>query len=599
MPAPSPYAGLVDTTVQLKIKLGGSDMSDLYGIQSINVTHSVNKISIAEVVLRGEVEIDSGSIPITDGDDFSPGVKIQILAGYNDVAVQSIFTGFIVKHIVELSAESFYTFKIICKHEAVKMTYNAVERYFTAKTDDSIIKEILGTYSISCSVDAATESYESMYQKMGTDWDFILSRADFNGFIVCLDGDDVSIKKPAIASSPVLLLEAGVSMISFEGELNAEGQPTGIEASAWDVTTVALIKSTAAEPSVNSQGNITPQTLSTKLSQGQLKVISPVPMTSSDLQGWANGMLLRKRLSAFKGRVKFIGNATIKTGNLVTIAGVGKKLNGNAFVSSVMHNIDTDNWSTTLIFGLDNRLIHEKESFSYAPATGQLPAMQGIHLATVKKIDADPAGISRIQVTIPSNAETEAGIWARMVSFYSTADAGSFFIPEVGDEVAVGFFDNDPRYPVILGSLYNGKNKPPYTVESTNKIKAIVTKSKMKIEFDEDKKIITLVTPGANTIIISDDGKSIELKDQNSNSVKLSSDGITLDSPKDINIKAKGNITLDAVGKVSVTAKQDTAIAGMNVTATAQVGFTAKGNATAEVSASGQTTIKGGIVMIN
>ncbi len=599
MAAASPYAGLVDTTVQLKIKLDGADMSDDYGIQSINVTHSVNKISIAEVVLRGEAEIDSGTIAITDGDDFSPGVKIQILAGYNDVAVKSIFTGYIVKHAVELSAESFYTFKVICKHEAVKMTYNAVERYFSAKTDDAIIKEILGKYSISCTVDSASESYESMYQKMGTDWDFILSRADFNGFIICLDGDDLSIKKPAISSSPVLELEAGVSMISFEGELNAEGQPTGIEASAWDTATVALIKSTAAEPTVNSQGNITPQTLSTKLSQEQLKVISTVPMTSSDLQGWANSILLRKRLSAFKGKVKFIGNATIKTGNLVTIAGVGKKLNGDAFVSSVIHNIDTSNWNTTVVFGLDDRFIHEKENFSYAPATGQLPAMQGIHLATVKKIDADPAGFSRIQVTLPSNAETEAGIWARMTSYYSTGDAGNFFIPEVGDEVAVGFLDNDPRYPVILGSLYNGNNKPPYTVESTNKIKAIVTKSKMKIEFDEDKKIITLVTPGANTIIISDDGKSIELKDQNSNSVKLSSDGITLDSAKDVSISAKGNITLDAVGKVSVSAKQDTAIAGMNVTATAQVGFTAKGNATAEVSASGQTTVKGGIVMIN
>lgn len=599
MAAVSPYNGLQDTTLQYKIKLNGADMPDVYGVHSIQVTHSVNKISTAELVLRGEVEIDSDSIAITDGDDFSPGVKVEILVGYNDVPVASIFKGIIVKHIVELSAESYYTFKIICKHEAVKMTYNATERYFADTTDDSAMQTILGAYGLSGSVDSATDQYESMYQKMGTDWDFILSRAEFNGFIVCLDGDDISIKKPNLSGDAVLKIEAGTSMVSFQGELNGENQPAGIDASAWDAATLALLKSTAAEPTVNAQGNIAPKDLPSKITQTQLKLISTVPMTTAELQNWANAVLLRKRLSAFKGKVKFIGSALAKTGTLIEIDGVGKKLNGSAFVSSVQHVVDSGNWNTTVVFGLENKPIHEKEGFSYPSATGQLPSMQGIHLATVKKIDADPAGNSRIQVTLPSNAETEAGIWARMVNFYATGDSGSFFLPEIGDEVALGFFDNDPRYPVILGSVYSSKNKPPYTAESTNKIKAIVTKTKMKLEFDEEKKIITLVTPGANTIIISDDGKSIELKDQNSNSVKLNTDGITLDSAKDINITAKGNITLDAVGKVSVSAKQDTAIAGMNVTATAQVGFTAKGNATAEVSASGQTTVKGGIVMIN
>jgi len=599
MAAVSPYTGLADTTLQYKIKLNGADMSDAYGVQSIVVNHAVNKISTAEIILRGEVEIDSGNIPITDGDDLSPGVEIQLLLGYNDVPVQSIFKGIIVKHIVELNAESFYTFKVICKHAAVKMTYNVQERYFSDKKDDDVIKAVIASYGFDCTVDAATDQYESMFQKMGTDWDFILARADFNGFIVCLDGDSLSVQKPNVSGSAVLKIESGVSMVSFQGELSAEGQPTGIEASAWDASTLALIKSTAAEPTVNEQGNIAPKDLSSKFSQTQLKLISTVPMTSGELQNWANSVLLRKRLSAFKGKVKFIGNASAKTGTLIEIDGVGKKLNGEAFVSGVTHNIDTGNWNTTVTFGLENKPIHEVQGFSFAAASGQLPAMQGIYLAKVKKIDEDPAGLSRIQVTIPSNAETEAGIWARMAGFYATNNSGSFFLPEVGDEVALGFFDNDPRYPVILGSLYNGVNKPPYTAESTNKTKAIVTKSDMRVIFDEDKKIITLQTPGQNMIIISDDGKSIELKDQNSNSIKLSSDGITLDSSKDINITAKGNITLDAVQKVTVSAKQDVAVSGMNVSATAQVGFTAKGNATAEVSASGQTTLKGGIVMIN
>ncbi|MCH8207813.1 MAG: Rhs element Vgr protein, partial [Nitrospinae bacterium] len=67
----------------------------------------------------------------------------------------------------------------------------------------------------------------------------------------------------------------------------------------------------------------------------------------------------------------------------------------------------------------------------------------------------------------------------------------------------------------------------------------------------------------------------------------------------DISITAKGKVTIDAVGEVGITSKADVKVEGLNVSNTAKVGFTAKGNATAEISASGQTTIKGAMVMIN
>ncbi len=107
-------------------------------------------------------------------------------------------------------------------------------------------------------------------------------------------------------------------------------------------------------------------------------------------------------------------------------------------------------------------------------------------------------------------------------------------------------------------------------------------------------------TPGANSITISDEDKSILIKDQNGNSIKMSSSGIDLDSAKDINLTSKGNISIKATSKVSVEASGgDVEMKGLNIKNTAQVGFTAKGNATAEISASGQTTVKGAMVMIN
>jgi uncharacterized protein (DUF2345 family) len=79
----------------------------------------------------------------------------------------------------------------------------------------------------------------------------------------------------------------------------------------------------------------------------------------------------------------------------------------------------------------------------------------------------------------------------------------------------------------------------------------------------------------------------------------LNADGIVLDSPKDISITATGKITIDATGEIGMSSKADVTVEGMNVNHNANVGFVAKGNASAELSASGQTTIKGAMVMIN
>jgi hypothetical protein len=79
----------------------------------------------------------------------------------------------------------------------------------------------------------------------------------------------------------------------------------------------------------------------------------------------------------------------------------------------------------------------------------------------------------------------------------------------------------------------------------------------------------------------------------------MNSNGISLSSAKDITLKAKGAITMDATSKISGIAKQDVSLEGLNVKVQAKVSATVKGNATAELSASGQTTVKGAMVMIN
>lgn len=568
----------------LEVKLDGREINDKYGIQSVSVCHAIDNISTAQLQFVAGNPVESGSVAITDSGDFDPGTSVEIFAGYAGEKSTSIFKGIIVKQSIKLDAQTPFLTTIECRHEAVKMAYNEMEGFFEDKKDDAIIKEIIGQHNIAAGVGSCGEVHACSIQKSCTDWDFILALCRFNGFIVTMDSTSgMVLDKPDFSGPPALEIEAGNSMISFDGTLNAEFQPAGINAAAWDPQSLSLISAAAAEPTINAQGQVLPKSFASKLGQGELSLLAAAPLPEQSLQQWADGALLRKRLSAFTGTAKFAGSALAKTGTVIEVKGVGKAMSGKAFISGVTHVLDAQGWVTTVTFGLGKESIPHSADTLYNRGAGQLPAMQGLQLGTVLQVENDPENQYRVLLQIPSLAREPNNIWARMAHNYASKNAGFFFLPETGDEVVLAFLDNDVRFPVILGALYSSANAPGYNGGANNNIKAIVTRSRMKIEFDEDKKNISVSTPGGNSIVLSDDGKSIILKDQNQNSITLGTGGIVLDSAKDIKISAKGNI----------------AIKGLNVDTSASGNFKVTAKAAAELSAGGQTTIKGAIVTVN
>ena len=110
---------------------------------------------------------------------------------------------------------------------------------------------------------------------------------------------------------------------------------------------------------------------------------------------------------------------------------------------------------------------------------------------------------------------------------------------------------------------------------------------------------VTIITRSASKIVIDDPNKTLCLHDINGNRIEMGPEGITITSVKDITFVAAGQMQLQATGNVVTTARADVIQNGLNINQTAQIGFTAKGSTSAEVSASGTTTIKGAMVMIN
>lgn len=580
-------------------------------VKSIHITKSINKIAFAEVVLNDGSK-SSESFENSDSGNFDPGKAIEIKAGY-DATEDTIFKGIIISLSVVIDAEHGPSIAIKCKDEAVKTTLERKNAYFLSSKDSDIISTVLGDYSFASSVDSTSIKYDEIIQYGAYDWDFVLSRAELNGLVVVTDDGTFNVKKPAVSDSSVATITYGDTLIDMNLSLNSNDQVQAVNAVSWDPENQTIVKASSEEPTVNEEGNINGKKLSAVIS-ANAELQTNLPLSSDALESWANAQLIKNRLSRFSGHVMCNGNAGIKPNSLVKLVGVSKALNGNLFVGSVHHSLEDGAWTTELGIGIDAQWFVEENKVNSLKASGRLPAMNGLQIGVVKKIDSDPNDEFRVQVTLPFIQSSDDGIWARLSTFYASNGFGAFFYPEVGDEVILGFLDDHPSAPIILGSVYSKKNAPAQTPDEENTHKNFLTKSKLEIDFNEEDKVITIQTPGKNVIVISDEDKGITITDENENQIKMDDSGISIESKSAMIIKAADDLTISAK---SITMKADQAVSiqggtdvgvkassalnlqGTNATLKASAALTAQGEASAEFKASGNTTIKGAMVSIN
>ena len=583
-----------------KISVEGQPIKDFYEVISIDIEREINKIASAKIILA-DGEPSEENFEISESDDFVPGKNIEIALGYH-AKEATAFKGVIIAQNIKVrtgtqGVRSMLTVK--CNDEAVKLTMGRKCLTFKDKKDSDIISSIIGTYGLSKTIDATTIQHKKVVQFDATDWDFILSRAEINGMLAFCNDGKLEIQTPVFSGSPGIGLTYGVDVLDFQADLDAKSQLAAVECISWDGTQQKVLKGNSTEPSMNSQSDLTGKKLSSVIGLDTFSMQTVAPEEEAVLKEWAKAKIQKSRMAKVRGKVSMPGSTLPALGKLIELKGFGKRFNGNAFISSVHHSLEEGTWITTVGFGLNDQWFVEREKVNSMKASGLLPGINGLQIGTVKKIDSDPDGEFRVLVNIPMIEEAGDGVWARLTNYYASNGIGNYFYPEIGDEVALGFLNDDPRFPIIIGALYGKKLKPPYTPDSENKVKGIVTKSEMKLTFEEDNKNIIIETPGGNKVTISDQNKNIILEDQNSNKVEMSENGISFDSPKDISITTKGNFSVDATSNVTIMATGNASVSGNNVDLKANIGLTAQGSATAALKASGQVEVKGAMVMIN
>ena len=578
-------SGVIQTSqsadlVTYKILIEGEELSKTYQVKSIVVQNEVNRIPMAQIVLT-DGEASERDFKLSNEDLLIPGKKLEINAGYHNDE-EAIYKGIIIKHSIKIKSGASLLI-IECKDEAVKLTIGRKSKYFYDVKDSDAFEEIIGTYGLEKDVEATNFSHKELVQYNTSDWDFIVSRAQANGKLCFVENGKITISKPDLSSAAVETITFGATLLDFDAEIDARNQFAKVSSYSWDYTNQELVEIEASDPGVSLNGNLSASDLSETIELENLELRHGGAITETELQDWADAKLLFQQLSKVRGRVKFQGIPAVKPNTIITLEGVGDRFNGSAYITGVFHELTEGNWTIDAQFGLNPEWFSETYDIHTPTGSGIMPAIKGLHAGIVTQLEGDPNGEDRILVKIPIINNEEQGIWCRIASPDAGENRGIFFRPEIEDEVIIGFVNEDPNNAIVLGMLHSSGKPSPITASDDNHQKGIVTRSEMKVMFDDEKKSIGIETPAGKKITLDEDQGVIVIEDENSNVITIDSNGIKMESAGNIEIVASGDVKIE----------------GTNVSLKAKAQFKAEGSAGAEMSSSAVAIVKGSIVQIN
>ncbi len=519
----------IPDVVSYSILIDGEEIPLSIPVTQITIQREVNKIPFAKITIS-DGNPSEEDFPISNDDYFIPGKEIEIKLGYRSDNI-SLFKGLVINHSNRITNRNS-ELNIECRDKAVKLTVGKKSKHFEDVTDSDIAEEIIDQYGLDKEIESTTIQHKELIQFNSTDWDFVLSRIDLIGRICLVEDGKIIIKKPLLTSDSVLDLLFGATILEYTAEIDARFQYGEVKSSSWDYSNQEVIEDTGDEPEMNETGNITNTELADVIGLDSYSLLHSGKMTNEELKEFANSKMLKSRLAKVRGKVRFKGFPGVKPGDIISLNGVGERFNGPVFVSSVRHEFAKGNWSTEIIFGMsENWFVEKINPYHLSSQNGLLPSVQGLQIGIVTDLE-DPEGENRVKVKLPIVNNSEEGIWMRIATLDAGSNRGTFFLPEIDDEVIVGFIFNDPNNPVILGMLHSSAKPAPLTASNSNDEKGYVSRAKTKMIFNDGE-------------------KSFTLEDENGNKIKFESGGVTIESAASLKLKA-ASIKIEASGNAEI-----------------------------------------------
>lgn len=231
----------------------------------------------------------------------------------------------------------------------------------------------------------------------------------------------------------------------------------------------------------------------------------------------------------------------------------------------------------------------------------------GLTVGIVTDIN-DPDKKNRVKVRLLNRSDDQQETdFIRVMTPMAGKEYGMFFLPEVGDEVLVGFLDGDFTDPYVLGSLWNTKAPAPVTVQDgKNEVRTIRSKTAHRLEFNDgtEQPGLTLSTAEESRLAILDKEKTITLTDKaGENSLTIDSSGgtVTVTAKTKLVLQCGGaSIELDGSSNaITIKTSGNIKLDGQQVEISGKSAVQVKASGQLNLEASGPASLKGAIVKVN
>jgi len=550
-------------------------------IIDVEITNKVNKVPFAQIVLRDGSQ-EAQTFAVSSSQYYALGTTLEVQARYEgEGSNQTLFKGIVIAQNIRTTLNSGTLLVVELCDKSNALVSERKNSVYTNQSDSEVIKTILSTNGVGIGEISTTQgTHPQLIQYECSDWDFLMMRADVNGLIVCIHEGKLSAIQPSLKGESVFTFNYGITpCMHFNMSADVRHQFDAVQATSWDIQTQQCPTPSQANETAYSlgQGDLNLSKITATLEKKTQTLITGINATPDEMKSWATARLIKSRLSLFQGTITLEGNASLVLGGVITLEGLGDLFNGKALITGVMHHIHENSWQTTVQIGMPNQWYERQyPDINTAPASGLLAGIKGLQVGIIQAFEEDPEKEYRLQVKIPTmlSSNNENTLLARLAAPYLGLNKGLFFIPDVGDEVIVGFINDDPRDAIILGSVYSQKNTPPknYPFDAQNNLQGIITKGGLEVQFndDENAKAMSLQTPEGNTVLLEDEkgitlkdksgnqwvmsDKGVSVEDCNGNKMVLGSEGITLNSSGVFKLEASGDVELKTSGAMKLEA---------------------------------------------
>jgi phage protein D len=361
-----------------------------------------------------------------------------------------------------------------------RLRFGTRDRYFEKQKDSQILKVLAAEAGLNLKAEDSASIHPYISQINQSNFQFLKDLARRIGFEFGVYEDQLFFRKTAERQGPDLHLTYGVDLPRFTMRVQTPTSGSRVELRSTDPKTQKAITVVAQPGRFPSGGEDGAALVEAAFGSATLIVSDENPVDRREAERIAQARQDEIYDKVIAGEGQCPGNPELRAGKTVAIKGIGKKFDGVYRLISTSHVWDEQGYLTSFkvqkgsAVAVDEGEQKQQESQSriYGVMTGRVTSNQ------------DPEKLGRVRVEIPRLGSKFSANWARPAAFMAGKERGAFFLPEVGDEVLVAFEYGDVALPYIIGSLWNGEDRPPDdNADGRNDLRIIKSRSGHTIRF--------------------------------------------------------------------------------------------------------------------